>query len=95
MAYREISLSGNISAASVSGSLNADMGMSGSLNMAERVYEKEVEFDNRFEFPSIGNDNMLYVAKDEHKIYIFDTNNLNYVVVGSDYSEIEMIQGIL
>lgn len=95
MAYREISLSGNISAASVSGSLNADTGMSGSLNMAERVYEKEVEFDNRFEFPSIGNDNMLYVAKDEHKIYIFDTNNLNYVVVGSDYSEIEMIQGIL
>ena len=95
MAYREISLSGNISAASVSGSLNADTGMSGDLKMAERVYEKEVEFDNRFEFPSIGNDNMLYVAKDEHKIYIFDTNNLNYVVVGSDYSEIEMIQGIL
>ena len=95
MAYREISLSGNISAVSMSGSLNADTGMSGSLNMAERVYEKEVEFDNRFEFPSIGNDNMLYVAKDEHKIYIFDTNNLNYVVVGSDYSEIEMIQGIL
>lgn len=85
MAYRGISLSGNISVAT----------MSGSLNMAERVYEKEVEFDNRFEFPSIGNDNMLYVAKDEHKIYIFDTNNLNYVVVGSDYSEIEMIQGIL
>ena len=95
MAYREISLSGNISAVSMSGSLNADMGMSGDLKMAERVYEKEVEFDNRFEFPSIGNDNMLYVAKDEHKIYIFDTNNLNYVVVGSDYSEIEMIQGIL
>ena len=95
MAYREISLSGNISAATMSGSLNPDTGMSGSLNMAERVYEKEVEFDNRFEFPSIGNDNMLYVAKDEHKIYIFDTNNLNYVVVGSDYSEIEMIQGIL
>lgn len=95
MAYREISLSGNISVASVSGSLNTDTGMSGSLNMAERVYEKEVEFDNRFEFPSIGNDNMLYAAKDEHKIYIFDTNNLNYVVVGSDYSEIEMIQGIL
>lgn len=95
MAYREISLSGRISAVSMSGSLNADTGMSGSLNMAKRVYEKEVEFDNRFEFPSIGNDNMLYVAKDEHKIYIFDTNNLNYVVVGSDYSEIEMIQGIL
>ena len=43
MAYREISLSGNISAASVSGSLNADTGMSGDLKMAERVYENDYE----------------------------------------------------
>ena len=43
MAYREISLSRNISTASVSGSLNADTGMSGSLNMAERVYENDYE----------------------------------------------------
>lgn len=43
MEYREISLSGNISAATMSGGLNADMGMSGSLNMAERVYENDYE----------------------------------------------------
>ena len=43
MAYREISLSGNISAFSMLGSLNADTGMSGSLNMAERVYENDYE----------------------------------------------------
>lgn len=43
MAYREISLSGNISAAKMSGSLNAETGMSGSLNMAERVYENDYE----------------------------------------------------
>ena len=43
MAYREISLSGNISAATMSGSLNAETGMSGSLNMAERVYENDYE----------------------------------------------------
>ena len=43
MAYREISLSGNISAASLSGSLNADTGMSGDLKMAERVYENDYE----------------------------------------------------
>ena len=43
MAYRELSLSGNISAASVSGSLNADTGMSGDLKMAERVYENDYE----------------------------------------------------
>ena len=43
MTYREISLSGNISAATMSGSLNADTGMSGSLNMVERVYENDYE----------------------------------------------------
>ena len=43
MAYREISLLGNISAAKMSGSLNAETGMSGTLNMAERVYENDYE----------------------------------------------------
>ena len=43
MAYREISLSGNISVASVSGSLNGQTGMSGDLKMAERVYENDYE----------------------------------------------------
>ena len=43
MAYREISLSGNISAATMSGNMNADTGMSGMLNMAERVYENDYE----------------------------------------------------
>ena len=43
MAYREISLSGNISAATMSGSLNADTGMPGSLNMDVRVYENDYE----------------------------------------------------
>ena len=43
MAYREISLSGSISAAKMSGSLNGQTSMSGSLNMAERVYENDYE----------------------------------------------------
>lgn len=43
MEYREISLSGNISAATMSGGLNADTGMSGTLNMAERTYENDYE----------------------------------------------------
>ena len=95
MAYREKNLQGRISVTSMSGNLNAGTPMTGTLSMAKSVYVKEVEFNNRFEFPSIGKDNMLYVAKDEHKIYIFDPIDLNYVVVGADYSEIKMIQGIL
>ena len=43
MAVMDKSISGSISAAAMSGSLNADTGMSGSLNMAERVYENDYE----------------------------------------------------
>ena len=43
MAYREKSLSGQISAASMSGSLSADNSMSGTLKMADRVVEKDYE----------------------------------------------------
>lgn len=43
MAVVEKSLSGNISVATMSGSLNADTAMSGSLKMAERVYENDYE----------------------------------------------------
>ena len=39
MAVVEKTLSGRISAVSMSGALNAETGMSGPLNMAERVYE--------------------------------------------------------
>lgn len=43
MAYREKSLSGSISQAVMSGSLNADASMSGNLKMADRVIEKDYE----------------------------------------------------
>lgn len=95
MVYREISLSGNISQVSVSGRLRSNTGISGNLQMAKNVYVKEIEFNNRFEFPSIGKDNMIYVAKDEHKMYMFNSDTLNYEVIGSDYNEIEIIQGKL
>lgn len=43
MTYREKFLSAEISAATVTGQLNVSQGMSGSLNMAERVYENDYE----------------------------------------------------
>lgn len=67
----------------------------GNVDKAENIYVKEIEFNNRYEFPSIGKQNMVYVAKDEHKMYIFNTATLAYEVVGSNYNEIEIIQGIL
>lgn len=67
----------------------------GNVNKAENIYVKEIEFNNRYEFPSIGKENMIYVARDEHKMYIFNTATLAYEVVGSNYNEIEIIQGTL
>lgn len=43
MAVIEKTLSGSISVAAMSGSLGADTAMSGTLNMAERVYENDYE----------------------------------------------------
>lgn len=43
MAYREKSLSGQMSAETLSGSLIADNSMSGTLKMADRVVEKDYE----------------------------------------------------
>lgn len=43
MAVMDKSISGIISVASVSGSLNADTNMSGNLKMAERSYENDYE----------------------------------------------------
>ena len=43
MAVIEKTMSGSVSAATMSGSLNSVTGMSGSLNMAERVYENDYE----------------------------------------------------
>lgn len=90
-------ISGKVSAGgySVSGGISDSQNISGNVDKAENIYVKEIEFNNRYEFPSIGKENMIYVAKDEHKIYIFNTATLAYEVVGSNYNEIEIIQGTL
>ena len=49
------------------------------------------EFKSRFDFPNIGNSNTLYVALNENKIYRFDVNHSSYVVVGSDWNDIDLI----
>lgn len=79
----------------ISGAIGSSNSVQGNVNKANNIYVKQVEFNNRFEFPNVGTENMLYVAKDEHKIYLFNSNTLNYEVIGSDYTEIEIIQGKL
>ena len=90
-------ISGKVSAGgySVSGGISDSQNISGNVSKAENIYVKEIEFNNRREFPNIGKENMVYVAKDENKMYIFNPSTLVYEVVGSNYNEIEIIQGTL
>lgn len=79
----------------ISGSINNLISVEGCVEKAENIYVRETEFNNRYEFPSIGKPNMIYVAKDENKTYRFNEDSLTYYCIGSDYNEIEVIQGIL
>lgn len=79
----------------VSGNVGTNGTVNGGVDKADNIYVKEVTFNNRYEFPSFGKENMIYVAVDEHKSYIFNSTTLNYEVIGADYSEIEIIQGTL
>ncbi len=90
-------ISGKVSVGgySVSGGISDNQNISGNVDKAENIYVKEIEFNNRYEFPSIGKENMIYVARDENKTYRFDEESLTYYCIGSDYNEIEVIQGIL
>lgn len=87
-------ISGIVSAsAKISGAVSGSGTIGGNIGKAQGV--RELVFKNRFEFPNIGKTDMLYIALDEHKTYIFDIEALSYVCVGADYREIQVIQGIL
>ena len=58
-------------------------GISGSVFTATSLYE----------FPSVGNSTFLYVDQSKNKIYRWDPDNLKYYVVGSDYDDIEVVDG--
>ncbi len=54
----------------------------------------ELHFANDYlEFPAVGEDAHLYVDLGSNKIYVYSEELLRYVVVGSDYNEIQVING--
>ena len=81
----------------VSGNLGGDIGakgrMSGRLGAAQKVYVKELVFGNRFEFPSVGEADKLYIAKDENAIYRWDDDDMGYTILGLQAEDIKFING--
>lgn len=49
--------------------------------------------DSYLEFPTLGDAECIYIDKVNNRVYRWDNANLKYYVIGSDYSEIEIIDG--
>lgn len=49
--------------------------------------------NNKHELPSIGDVNYIYITKDEHAMYLWDSVSVTYQVLGLSSSEIEAITG--
>ena len=63
-------------------------GVSEVLQNSPFVYRDTVD-----DFPATGSIDKLYMAISSNKLYRWDNETLQYVVVGSDYSEIQIIDG--
>lgn len=63
------------------------------LNHLEESSTSLLEYNNYSEFPNSGEKNALYLAKDERCIYCYDTETKKYILVGTDYNEIDIIDG--
>ena len=50
-------------------------------------------YETHFTFPNLGKDGVIYVATEENKTYRWDATEMRYYCVGSDYSEIKIIDG--
>lgn len=78
---------------SLTGSVVPRGSVGGNVKAARRVYVKELVFDNRFEFPSVGEADKLYIAKDENSIYRWDEDEMVYTALGLQLEDIKHING--
>lgn len=76
----------------VSGAIGGSGKASGAINAANRVYVRELRFANHYEFPNVGEEGCLYIAKDENAVYRYDKQERAYFCVGRDPMMIEAIQ---
>lgn len=57
------------------------------------VNNAQICFGSHFEFPNIGKADVLYIATDEKKQYLWSVTEMRYVPTGSDWHDIQIIQG--
>lgn len=59
----------------------------------KKVSEIITYYDSIYNFPNVGNSNYIYIDKSANKTYRWDDNEIKYYCIGSDYNEIDMIDG--
>lgn len=55
--------------------------------------EHIIQEDSFLSFPVVGQDSAVYIDKTAGKIYRWDSSSLKYYGVGSDYNQINLING--
>lgn len=76
--------------------LTAGEGIKIENNVISAVYEKleQLKFANKAQFPYQGQEDVLYIAKDEKIIYLWDVVSQDYVSIsGASMPDIEIING--
>lgn len=87
-------IGGRISgSAGLAGKVGNSNGIAGEVGKAQTQSVRELSFGTRFEFPTIGEPQLLYIATDENQSYRWDAESKRYVCVGADWHDIEIIDG--
>lgn len=79
----------------INGKINSNKELNGELNTGIlNVSKKNIfQFDSKYNFPTIGDTNSLYISTDENAAYRWNEDDLHYYCVGRDYKEIQLIFG--
>ena len=66
----------------------------GVIKVTDNLIESHVVTeDSYFDFPAVGDGNTIYIASDTGRSYKWDTDELKYICIGTDYNAIELIDG--
>lgn len=52
-----------------------------------------VTSDSIYDFPSVGSENIIYIAQAQNKTYRWSDTEMKFFCIGSDYNDIKVING--
>lgn len=66
----------------------------GVIHVTDNLLESHVVTeDSYFDFPAVGDGNTIYIASDTGRSYKWDSDELRYICIGTDYNAIDLIDG--